>query len=208
MMSAAPPSHQELPPGTLRRAIVLRWREFLLRRSYKSRLVCKGGITRICIEGSPRSANSYAVRVFRSANQVPIAHHTHSTENIVLVLGYGVPVLALIRDPLDAITFSSLYRKLSLDEEFARWIDFYTYIESMLDDTVVADSREVVQDYSSVIGVLNARYGTEFSDIGGIAAQRRLCSETSMTSANCAARGWIRYRYRRQSATEQQRSAG
>ena len=164
-----PEASRESHSGLVRDA-GLRWRELRLRRSYKPWLVCRRGITRLCIEGYPRSANSYAVRMFRSANDTPIAHHTHSTENIGLAIGYNVPVLALIRDPVAAITSASLYRKKSLDEEFARWVDFYMYIERVLDDVVVADFREVVKDFNSVIGALNSRYGTEFSEVSDITA--------------------------------------
>jgi hypothetical protein len=122
--------------------------------------------------------------MFRYANPVPVAHHTHSTENIALALGYGVPVLALIRDPIDAITSSHLYRKRSLDEEVAQWLDFYTYVERVLDAIVLADFPQVVRDFNSVIRALNSRYGTDFSQISDIgAAQAAVFEDIRVHSA-------------------------
>ncbi len=45
--------------------------------------IVKKDVTDICIDGYPRSANSFSVRMFQQANpDTHIAHHTHSIANI------------------------------------------------------------------------------------------------------------------------------
>ena len=64
----------------------------------KSYIVRKG-VTDICIDGYPRSANSFTVRMFRKANpEAVIAHHTHSVANIKKAIECGIPVVVLIRN--------------------------------------------------------------------------------------------------------------
>ena len=141
-------------------------------RTYKARLVRRRGITRICIEGFPRSANSFAVRLFRSANDVPVAHHTHSTDNIQLALDYGIPVLILIREPIHAIASACIYRKQSVDSEVSWWLLFYQYVEQVKDRVVLADFQQVTGDFNSVIASLNDKFNTDFSLVEDLEAAR------------------------------------
>jgi hypothetical protein len=83
----------------------LRARKLFGRRGRGNRLV--GRATRICIEGFPRSANSFALFWLTLGLNVPetqIAHHTHTVRNIGLAVERSLPTFVLVRRPLDAAT--------------------------------------------------------------------------------------------------------
>ena len=111
------------------RWIYLPWKRRRMMRRHPVDHICQKGVTRICIEGYPRSANTFAGRLFHLANPVPIAHHTHLINNVKLALGYGIPVLILIRDPADAIASACIYRKQGVDSEVSWRLSFYQCVE-------------------------------------------------------------------------------
>lgn len=73
--------------------------------------------TDLCLEGFPRSANTYAYQLLKVSNpQFKIAHHTHSIANIKLALKYRIPTFVLIRAPIDALT-SAVIRRNSIKQD-------------------------------------------------------------------------------------------
>jgi len=161
-------------------------------RTYKARLVCRRGITRICIEGFPRSANSFAVRLFRSANDVPVAHHTHSTDNIQLALDYGIPVLILIREPIHAIASACIYQKRGVDEQVDSWISFYKWVERVRHGVVLADFEQVIRDFNWVIRSVNGKFATEFNLIRNLEATKQKVFEAIQDDAARRGKGFER----------------
>ena len=77
--------------------------------------------TDICIEGFPRSANSFAVRAFPIANpNIKVSSHIHVTMQIIKAVNLSIPVLFLLRDPLDSLS-SLLIVDPALSQNFALW---------------------------------------------------------------------------------------
>lgn len=137
--------------------------------------------TDICIEGFPRSANSFAVQAFQYAQPRPvqIAHHTHVPANPIRACEWGIPTVVLIRPPEDAIV-----SRIALDKEvrraehgagsarqrvsFAAWIhawrSFYRALEPYRDrgELLVAFFSVVIEDMGRVIERVNAHFGTGF----------------------------------------------
>lgn len=139
-------------------------------------LVCRKGVTRICIEGAPRSANSFAVRMFKAANDVHVAHHTHSILNVRRALRYSVPVLILIRNPLDAIASSCVYHDRGpegVGREISAWMLFYRYVEWIKGRVVLADFERVIGDFNAVIEAVNHKFGTQFRLVENVEAVRQ-----------------------------------
>ena len=167
-------------------SIYVLWRQRRMMSVYPH-LVCRRGITRICIEGAPRSANSFAVRLFGVANDVHIGHHTHSILNVRRALRYGVPVLILIRNPLDAIASSCVYHDRDtegVDREVSSWILFYRYVERVRDRVVLADFATVVDDFNSTIEAINSKFGSEFNLVDDVeAASQRVFEDIQEYSA-------------------------
>jgi hypothetical protein len=137
---------------------------FLARRRYGSRVL--GPDTDIVIEGFPRSANTFAVTAFELAQERPVtvAHHLHAAVHVVHAAQGGVPAIVLVRAPEDAIA-SVVARKPSLAPEAAAaaYLRFYEGVAGVLDACVVAEFRQVVDDFGGVIERTNRAYGTTFT---------------------------------------------
>jgi hypothetical protein len=137
--------------------------------------------TDICIEGFPRSANSFAVGAFRYAQPRPvkIAHHTHVPANVMRACEWGIPTVVLIRSPYDAIV-----SRIALDKEvqyiehgiespqqhvsFATWIhawqSFYRVFKPYPDrgELLVVPFSAAIQDMARVTKRINNHFGTDF----------------------------------------------
>ena len=135
--------------------------------------------TDICIEGYPRSANSFAVGAFEHAQQRPVrvAHHTHVPANPMRACERGVPTLVLIRDPYDAVvSHVALGKQSQIEEEkidnpvqrlsfktlLNAWRTFYHSVQPYREQMVVASLGVVVEDMGRVIDRVNAHFGTDF----------------------------------------------
>ena len=126
--------------------------------------IVKKGVTDICIDGYPRSANSFSVRMFRQANpEAKIAHHTHSVANLNKALKHNIPVVVLIRDPEQAIVSSVIaHKKNDIDLEVSRYIDFYNWVYERIDTMVIADFNQVINDFNAVILNVNKHFDKSF----------------------------------------------
>jgi len=89
--------------------------------------------TDVCIEGFPRSANSFTVGAFRHAQPEPVqvAHHTHVPANAMRACAWRIPTVALVRSPYDAIVSRIALGKevqcVEHDAESPRqWVSFAT----------------------------------------------------------------------------------
>ena len=179
-----------LPPPFDRFATQLRYRakQFIGRHPWLYRAVFRNRSgfedllvdeeTDICIEGFPRSANSFAVAAFRHAQDEPvgIAHHNHVPAPVLTAVRRGIPTIVLIRDPVEAvISFRGLLLQIAAtnDEEKAfhiafelrlkAWISFYETIKPVADRIVIAPFEEVTDDFGGVIDRVNERFGTAFA---------------------------------------------
>ena len=135
--------------------------------------------TDICIEGFPRSANSFAVGAFEHAQSEPIriAHHTHVPANAMRACEWDIPTLVLIRDPYDAIVSGTALSKQIQEEEhgvdtpiqrvpfhfkLSSWHTFYRSLLPYHNKFLSAALGTVVEDMGTVIDRINERFGTEF----------------------------------------------
>lgn len=118
----------------------------------------------ICIEGFPRSANSFFSRAFRMYNPTAkAAHHMHAPLQVIKAIDYGIPCVVLIRQPIDAIA-SVLVVDRTLSTRFAiqSYINFYERIWPMRDNFVTSDFRDTTKYPHQVVEKINQRYGTSF----------------------------------------------
>lgn len=130
----------------------------------------------ICIEGFPRSANSFAVSAFRLCyeSQMNIATHMHSHANVYRAISLGIPTLVLIRKPKDSII--SL-RSLAIERAFHKnekielisiknliewYISFYTFLMDKKDKFVIGEFSQVTDDMTVIIRQFNIKYNTNF----------------------------------------------
>jgi len=137
--------------------------------------------TDLCVEGFPRSANSFSVQAIRHAHPQPleIAHHTHVPANAIRACEWGIPTVVLIRSPYDAIV-----SRIALDKEvqvaehssknprqrvrFAAWLHAWRSFYQVLvpyreeEEILVAPFSAVIQDMGIVIERVNEQFGTDF----------------------------------------------
>ena len=150
---------------------------FRRRSTFDSLLVHPG--TDICIEGFPRSANSFAAGAFEQAQQQPvqIAHHTHVPANAMRACEWGIPTLVLIRAPHAAIvsvialsketqlvnrTVESPIQYISFHDWVHAWLTFYQSLLPYRERIVIAPFEEVIQGMGAIIQRVNIRFGTDF----------------------------------------------
>jgi hypothetical protein len=119
-----------------------------------------------CIEGFPRSANSYAVEVFWKRNgQLPLAHHLHVPGQVLRAAELQRPCAVLVRRPLDALSSLLIIDgRLSVGLAVWSYIDFYRQAWPARDAVVVCEFQEVIADASIISRRLNERFHTCFDD--------------------------------------------
>lgn len=124
-----------------------------------------GQTTELVIDGFPRSANTFAVVAFESVQEqkVNIAHHTHVPATIIEGCKLGLPVLLLIRDPLDCIASASLFKNISPFPLFEEWLWFYKTCLPFKDSFTIAPFESVINHYDCVIMHLNKKFSKNFS---------------------------------------------
>lgn len=160
--------------------LVMRWKA----RRHPVLLVRKG-FTQIVIEAYPRSSNSFAVRLFRHANpDIPadrISHHSHIVSNVRHAVGWGIPVLVIIREPVKTISSNMLAVQDTSDGRLeiltVKYLDFYTWVRNNAEKVVIARFEDIVEGRFRMISeALNNKFGVNFSvqfDEAEIARQAR-----------------------------------
>ena len=140
-----------------------------LRGGNKRRLALSGR-TDIVIDGFPRSANTFAVVSFEQAqNQAGathIAHHTHVPATIVEGCSRGLPVIVLIRDPVEACASLAVYGDQRPELVLADWIWFYQTCWSVRHGFVTVPFECAVSDFDAVISAVNRRWSKSYQLFG------------------------------------------
>lgn len=118
----------------------------------------------ICIEGFPRSANSFFSVAFRFYNpEADCAHHMHAPMQVVKAVQYGLPCLVLIRQPIDAIASVLVVdRALSIRLAIQSYLDFYESVWPLRDRFVISDFTDTTQQPERTVEAVNQRFGTSF----------------------------------------------
>lgn len=155
-----------------------------LNRQARRRVVTRS--SDVCLEGYPRSANSYSVFTFRSWNPgARIAHHLHTPLQVARAARLAVPCAVLIRPPLDAVVSVVVMdrERISDAAAYRSYIHFYSRALPLRDSVVVAPFAEVVKDPASLVERLNDAFGTSFAcePGGGDAAERFLAQDERLS---------------------------
>lgn len=136
----------------------------------KNKKLCFNRSTELVIEGFPRSANTYSVVAFEMAQtrKVKIAHHLHVPAQIMKAVKNNIPVIVLIREPVEAVS-SLLVRHPHLNMKmcFKEYIGFYDSIYKYRGKYVVGEFSEVISNFQSVIQEVNDKFNTCFEIING-----------------------------------------
>jgi hypothetical protein len=121
--------------------------------------------TAIVIDGFLRSGNTFSVAAFAISNgrDLHIGRHLHGAPHLLRAARLGLPAVALIREPADAVS-SYLVRRPTLRPADAvlEYLDFYRTAWRARDGFVVGLFDQVVSDFGAVITEVNHRFGTSF----------------------------------------------
>lgn len=114
----------------------------------------------LCVEGFPRSANTFAVAALTVSNPElgHIARHSHLSGQVKKAVELGVPTLLLVREPLGAvISMKQWERDLELEQLLNSYIRFHRSIIGISESLIVIDFKEVTSDFGRVVEKLNER---------------------------------------------------
>ena len=139
--------------------------------------VVRKGFTKLCIEGFPRSANSFFARAMAIMNEPNykrsrVAHHIHDVRNLELAVLAGVPAVALIREPISAISSSVIYLELSVREMVERYHRFYSGLNLLLGKLLVVDFKMVIGDMNHVVSLINDSFALDYAYADNVEALR------------------------------------
>lgn len=116
--------------------------------------------TELVVEGFPRSANSYVVVGLHTVNpDLRIAHHLHAASQVIYAARMHIPIIILIRDPIDAVTSLKIYdEQVSMDSLFNAYVRFYTTIKSYRSSFMVSTFDTATQQLHDLIRAINDRF--------------------------------------------------
>ncbi|MCB2171311.1 sulfotransferase domain-containing protein [archaeon] len=116
----------------------------------------------LCIDGYPRSANSYAVNLAGNFNpSLRIVHHIHSQVIIRKAVKHGIPTIVLIRNPRDAIVSEYIRMKYSTNKEpsidylIQKYIDYYNTVSDVLSSVSLVPFSEITNNPVSFIELVS-----------------------------------------------------
>ena len=154
----------------------------LARRKYAGNLgkVVDRNRTQIVIDGFQRSANTFSVTAFQSAQSTPVevAHHLHAAAQIRAAVRWKIPTIVLIREP-HATILSHMIRFpcATATQAIRNWARFYESVLDVRDAVVIADFDQVTADLGEVITEVNSRFGTTFDVFEHTEANVQRCFE-------------------------------
>lgn len=133
----------------------------------------------IVIEGFPRCANGFFVRIFRLAQQRPvwIAHHQHSVAQLAEGIRRSLPTVLLVREPLDVVVSLQAFcyqtyeekRKedagLKADRILRRYIRFHSHALEFRESIVVSDFEDTVKNPNRTIDQINQKFGKSYKGV-------------------------------------------
>lgn len=136
--------------------------------------------TVMCLEGYPRSANTFSLNLVRGAlvKHFPVffathaerlaAHHSHRIATVKAAQHYGIPTLVLLRSPNDAIPSRVVREATDINQEKERiigralkeYLDFYSYVINC-DETNIIRFETVVEEPRTFVEFVLSKIGLE-----------------------------------------------
>jgi hypothetical protein len=119
----------------------------------------------VCIDGYPRSGNTWTVRAFRRWNpDASVAHHMHVAGQIRAAVRLGVPTCVVVRPPRDVVVSMIVWTDGQLPPGIALWgyARFHRRMLSVAEGIVVCAFADVIDDPGHAVSALNDRFGTRF----------------------------------------------
>lgn len=147
----------------------------------------------VCVEGYPRSGNTFATVALRHWNpSLEVASHHHSPGQVGRAVALGVPTLVVVRPPLQAVT-SQLVGVPDLSPGLCLWAyeRFHAGVWKLRQDVTVATFEQVTERYWEVVD--------RFADHHGLALEAAPLSDDERTTIFHTIK-WLNQQDRRQDA--------
>ena len=133
----------------------------------------------ICIEGYPRSANTYSVAamlVSQPEFDGHIGRHTHLSGQVLRAVQFGVPTLVIIRKPLAAAASLRVFAPwMSAKQCLQDYQRFYSGIAAAREGYVLVRFEDITRDYNIAIDALNDRFDLSLAPFDGTEETVRRC---------------------------------
>jgi hypothetical protein len=117
--------------------------------------------TVLVVEGFPRSANTYVVAALYEANPQLhglVAHHLHSYRSVIEGTRRRLPVVVLVRAPLDAVaSLIQRYPDLSVRLALRQYVAFHRRLLPFLPSLIVIPFDRATAHFDTVIEEINER---------------------------------------------------
>lgn len=121
--------------------------------------------TQVCIEGFPRSGNTFLYTAFHRWNRAAaVSHHTHLSSSVVEAVKKRIPTIVLIRHPEDAVASAIAWDGLlSVNFALLSYIIFYTVLWKYRHSFVVVEFGQAIDRTGDCIQALNMQFGSQFA---------------------------------------------
>jgi len=118
----------------------------------------------ICIEGFARSGNTYLVAAFALANPMTrVAHHLHVPQQIVRGVKLGIPVVVVLRSPVESIaSLLAVDQRLSAEVAIWSYRNFYRVALQHRQSIFLVSFEDLIRDVDGAIGRINERFNARF----------------------------------------------
>ncbi len=132
-------------------------RQSLIAANIQPRKICSER-SALVVEGYPRSGNSFLVSVMSELMQerMPLSHHTHRAENLLIADALKIPTVVLVREPIAAITSISIFSNRPVDFWAERYVEFYSVIDQLQNPFLLLRFDEVIGDTAMVLRQVSA----------------------------------------------------
>jgi hypothetical protein len=123
-----------------------------------------GPDTELCIDGFPRSGNTFLVAAVQRWNtSLRISHHTHLGGNVKYAIGLGLPTVVLLRQPADAVASAMVWDgKVTPAVGLFVYMHFYRSLAPLLDKALLVSFEDAVGKPDAVVQAVNDRFGRSF----------------------------------------------
>lgn len=129
--------------------------------------------TALVLEGFPRSANTYALAALYDANpdlRGLVAHHLHSCRSVIEGVQRGLPVVVLVRAPLEAVaSLIQRYPDLAAALALRQYVSFHRKVLPVLPSVVIATFEQAVTRFDTVVAEINERFNLRLAPYVGSA---------------------------------------
>jgi hypothetical protein len=145
--------------------LVVWWTQYKQAKHIDIRECRVGPHTEFVLDGFQGTANSFATRAFKYAQEdsVLIAHHLHSPAQVIEAVERGIPALVTLRAPKDAVaSLISRWPYVTPRQGLRSYTKFYKKLEPYDGGFVLSPFEQTTQHLDRVFRAVNDEFGVQF----------------------------------------------